>query len=194
MNDWATMTINPLRINCRNQVSEAPGAVVYWMSRDQRVADNWALLHAQNLALERRLPLAVVFTLADSFLGATLRHFGFMLRGLAGVAERLQELGIAFVLLRGNPPDEMCRFIQQHKVGALVTDFDPLRIKRSWHDQVAGSVPIPCVEVRCQWEEFPRNLVMCEYRELPSCKRRLQRMQRTQDLEVHSFQQRCLSQ
>ena len=141
------MTINPLRIHCRNQVSEAPGAVVYWMSRDQRVADNWALLHAQNLALERRLPLAVVFTLTDSFLGATLRHFGFMLRGLAGVAERLQELGIAFVLLRGNPPDEMCRFIQQHKVGALVTDFDPLRIKRSWHDQVAGSVPIPCVEV-----------------------------------------------
>ena len=141
------MTINPLRIHCRNQVSEAPGAVVYWMSRDQRVADNWALLHAQNLALERRLPLAVVFTLTDSFLGATLRHFGFMLRGLAGVAERLQELGIAFVLLRGNPPDEMCRFIQQHKVGALVTDFDPLRIKRSWHDQVAGSVPIPCIEV-----------------------------------------------
>jgi deoxyribodipyrimidine photo-lyase len=141
------MTVNPLRINCRNQVSAAPGAVLYWMSRDQRVADNWALLHAQSLALERQEPLVVVFTLADSFLGATLRQFGFMLRGLAGVAQRLQELDIAFILLRGNPPDEICRFIQQHNIGLLVTDFDPLRIKSSWHDQVARSVTVPFIEV-----------------------------------------------
>ena len=149
------MTINPLRINCRNQISAVPGAVVYWMSRDQRVADNWALLHAQSLALARQAPLAVVFTLADSFLGATLRQFGFMLRGLAGVAGRLRELGIAFILLRGNPPEKMCRFIRQHNVGVLVTDFDPLRIKRGWHDQVAGSVPIPCIEVDAH------NIVPC---------------------------------
>jgi deoxyribodipyrimidine photo-lyase len=149
------MNIHPLRINNRNQISAAPGAVVYWMSRDQRVADNWALLHAQNLAFEWQAPLAVVFTLADSFLGATMRQFGFMLRGLAGVAQRLQELDIAFILLRGNPSDEICRFIQQHKVGVLVTDFDPLRIKRSWHDQVARSVTIPCFEVDAH------NIVPC---------------------------------
>jgi deoxyribodipyrimidine photo-lyase len=147
--------IHPLRINNRNQISEAAGTVVYWMSRDQRVADNWALLHAQNLALARQVPLAVVFTLADSFLGATLRQFGFMLRGLAGVARQLEELEIAFILLRGNPPDEICRFIEQHNVGVLVTDFDPLRIKRSWQDQVARSVPIACVEVDAH------NIVPC---------------------------------
>jgi deoxyribodipyrimidine photo-lyase len=150
------MTINPLRITNRNQIPVPPdGAVVYWMSRDQRVADNWALLHAQSLALERQTPLAVVFTLADSFLGATLRQFGFMLRGLASVAERLQELGIPFILLRGNPPDEICRFIQGHTVGVLVTDFDPLHIKRSWHDQVARSVSVPCIEVDAH------NIVPC---------------------------------
>lgn len=125
------------------------------MSRDQRVADNWALLHAQSLALERQAPLAVVFTLADSFLGATLRQFGFMLRGLAGVAGRLRELGIPFILLRGGPPEEMCRFIRQQEVGTLVTDFDPLRIKRSWRDQVVGSVTIPCIEVDAH------NIVPC---------------------------------
>jgi deoxyribodipyrimidine photo-lyase len=80
------MTINPLRINNRNRISVPPdGAVIYWISRDQRVTGNWALLHAQSLALARQTPLAVVFTLADSFLGATLRQFGFMLRGLASV-------------------------------------------------------------------------------------------------------------
>jgi len=150
------MTIDRLRINNSNRIPVPPdGAVVYWMSRDQRVADNWALLHAQSLALERQTPLAVVFTLADSFLGATLRQFGFMLRGLAHVAERLEELGIPFILLRGNPPDEMCRFIQQHTVGVLVTDFDPLHIKHSWHDQVALSVSIPCIEVDAH------NIVPC---------------------------------
>ncbi|MEI6824774.1 MAG: deoxyribodipyrimidine photo-lyase [Desulfuromonadales bacterium] len=150
------MTVNPLRINHRNQIAVPPdGAVVYWMGRDQRVADNWALLHAQSLALARQTPLAVVFTLADSFLGATLRQFGFMLRGLSHVAGRLHELGIPFILLRGNPPDEMCRFIRQHNVGLLVTDFDPLRIKRSWHDQVARSVPVPCIEVDAH------NIVPC---------------------------------
>jgi deoxyribodipyrimidine photo-lyase len=150
------MTIDPLRITNRNLIPVPPdGAVVYWMSRDQRVADNWALLHAQSLALERQTSLAVVFTLADSFLGATLRQFGFMLRGLALVAERLQELGIPFILLRGNPPVEICRFVQGHSVGVLVTDFDPLHIKRSWHDQVARSVSVPCIEVDAH------NIVPC---------------------------------
>jgi len=150
------MTINPLRITNRNRIPVPPdGAVIYWMSRDQRVSDNWALLHAQSLALERQTPLAVVFTLADSFLGATLRQFGFMLRGLAPVAGRLQKPAIPLILPPGPPPDEICRFIQEHTVGVLVTDFDPLHIKRSWHDQVARSVSVPCIEVDAH------NIVPC---------------------------------
>jgi len=117
------------------------------MSRDQRVTDNWALLHAQQLALERRVPLAVVFTLADSFLGATLRQFGFMLRGLAQVAARLHDLNIPFILLQGNPPDEVCRFVRQQGVGTLVTDFDPLRIKRAWREEAARGAGVACIEV-----------------------------------------------
>jgi hypothetical protein len=33
------------------------GCVVYWMSRDQRVQDNWALLYAQQEALALGVPL-----------------------------------------------------------------------------------------------------------------------------------------
>lgn len=33
------------------------------MSRDKRVQDNWALLFAQELALQRRVPLVVAFCL-----------------------------------------------------------------------------------------------------------------------------------
>ncbi|NIP44763.1 MAG: deoxyribodipyrimidine photolyase, partial [candidate division Zixibacteria bacterium] len=53
----------------------APGPVAYWMSRDQRVQDNWALLFARDIAFERKQPLCVVFTLVPAFLGATIRQY-----------------------------------------------------------------------------------------------------------------------
>ena len=79
----------------------AAGPVICWMSREQRVSDNWGLYHAQQLALERQVPLLVVFTLADGFLGATLRQYGFMLRGLEQVARKLQGFNIPFLLQIG---------------------------------------------------------------------------------------------
>jgi deoxyribodipyrimidine photo-lyase len=139
--------VNPRRIFHLNDIPVSGGPVVYWMSRDQRVSDNWALLHAQQLALQGNVPLAVVFTLAPAFLGATVRQYGFMLHGLEQVAARLKELNIPFILLRGNPPDEVCRFTREHNPGALVCDFDPLRIKRAWHDQVASGSGVACIEV-----------------------------------------------
>lgn len=51
-----------------------------------RVLDNWALIHAQNLALKENLPLHVCFCLfvPKSEL-STLRHYSFMLKGLEEV-------------------------------------------------------------------------------------------------------------
>lgn len=123
------------------------GPVVYWMSREQRVADNWGLYHAQQLALERRVPLLVVFTLADGFLGATVRQFGFMLRGLEQVQQVLAELAVPLVLLRGDPLAELSRFVVQAGVGTVVCDFDPLVIKRRWFDGAASTASIPFIEV-----------------------------------------------
>lgn len=57
------------------------GPVLYWCSRDQRVADNWALIHACETAAATGAPVAVVFSLVTKFLGAGARQFGFMLRG-----------------------------------------------------------------------------------------------------------------
>jgi deoxyribodipyrimidine photo-lyase len=139
--------MNPLRACDLNNIPVTNAPIVYWMSRDQRVQDNWALLHAQQLALERKVPLCVVFTLSDSFLGATLRQYGFMLRGLAQVADRLAGLQIPFILLRGEPDESICRFVQQNPVGALVMDFDPLTIKRRWRDAVTANAGVACIEV-----------------------------------------------
>ncbi|MSM40713.1 MAG: deoxyribodipyrimidine photo-lyase [Geobacter sp.] len=132
-----------------------PGPVVYWMSREQRVADNWALLHAQELALQRQAPLAVVFCLAPAFLGATIRQYGFMLAGLAGTAEHLARLGIPLFLLRGEPVETLPAFIESHTVACLVADFDPLRVKTGWQRQVAERTGIPFVQVDAH------NIVPC---------------------------------
>ncbi|KAH0624243.1 hypothetical protein JD844_007869 [Phrynosoma platyrhinos] len=62
------------------------------MKIDTGAADNWAFLYAQRLALKQKLPLHVCFCLVPKFLDATIRHFGFMLRGLKDVAEVLVDV------------------------------------------------------------------------------------------------------
>jgi hypothetical protein len=43
--------IRPERIHPLNlRAAAAAGPVLYWMSRDQRATDNWALVHAQQEA------------------------------------------------------------------------------------------------------------------------------------------------
>jgi len=147
--------VNQERIAELKEGPRRAGPVVYWMSRDQRVADNWALLHAQEEALARQSPLAVVFCLAPSFLGATLRQYAFMLAGLEEVAHRLAGFGIPFFLLEGEPAEEMSRFVEGEGVSLLITDFDPLRIKRSWKEAVAARISIPFREVDAH------NIVPC---------------------------------
>lgn len=82
-------------------VDPNPGPVVYWMFRDQRVKDNWALIHAVEEANKARVPVAVAFNLFDQFLGAKARHLGFMLRGLRQLHPDLEDTyQIPFFLFR----------------------------------------------------------------------------------------------
>ncbi|UCG38572.1 MAG: deoxyribodipyrimidine photo-lyase, partial [bacterium] len=131
------------------------GPVVYWMSRDQRAADNWALLHAQRQALLLKAPLAVVFCLAPKFLGATMRHYGFMLRGLEETSGNLQRKGVPFFLLAGDPAREIPAFASLWKAALVITDFDPLRIKVRWKARAGSALRVPLVEVDAH------NIVPC---------------------------------
>lgn len=149
--------VKPERITILRDGDHRCGPVVYWMSRDQRVADNWALLHAQEEALARQTQLAVLFCLAPSFLGATLRQYAFMLGGLEEMERRLATLGIPFFLLEGEPADEIPRFIERKGASLLITDFDPLRIKRTWRRTVATRIAIPFHEVDAH------NIVPCRH-------------------------------
>jgi deoxyribodipyrimidine photo-lyase len=147
--------VNKKRVRVLREGAARQGPIAYWMSRDQRAEDNWALLHAQQLALARKAPLCVVFCLVPTFLNAAIRQYGFMLAGLQEVEGALREKNIPFHLVSGSPEQMIPRFASQHKLGVLVTDFDPLRIKRSWKEAVAGKIHIPFHEVDAH------NIVPC---------------------------------
>jgi deoxyribodipyrimidine photo-lyase len=140
--------VHPDRVRRIRDGAIGTGPVVYWMSRDQRIDDNWAFLFAQDLALRRELPLAVVFCLAPKFLDAGLRQYDFMLRGLTETAERSRELNVAFTVLEGEPDSVLPSYLEETLSAAcLVADFDPLRIKRGWLERVAGRLSVPFLEV-----------------------------------------------
>ena len=123
------------------------GPVVYWISRDQRVEDNWALLWAQQEAIVQQKGLVVVFCLIPGYLGATSSHYAFMLRGLKEVQKNLQKLNISFILLEQAPSKVLPHFLRQIDAHVLVGDFDPLRIKRQWQAQLVQDVEVPFYEV-----------------------------------------------
>jgi deoxyribodipyrimidine photo-lyase len=58
-------------------------------------------------------------------------------------------------LLQGNPKVEIPKFINKNNTSVLVSDFDPLRIKRIWKREVAKKIEIPFYEVDAH------NIVPC---------------------------------
>jgi deoxyribodipyrimidine photo-lyase len=143
------------RIRVLKEAPTAKGPVIYWMSRDQRAKDNWALIYSQKLALRERVPLIVAFCLVPQFLNATVRHYTFMIAGLRELAKSLEKVNIPFILLTGEAEKTLMRFINAHTASTLITDFDPLRVKRQWKEEVTRKIGIPFYEIDAH------NIVPC---------------------------------
>ncbi|XP_065858035.1 deoxyribodipyrimidine photo-lyase [Euphorbia lathyris] len=117
------------------------GPVVYWMFRDQRIRDNWALIHAIDQANKANVPVAVAFNLFDQFLGAKARQLGFMLKGLRQLHSKIEEeLQIPFFLFQGEAKETIPRFLKDCGASLLVTDFSPLREVRKWKNEICAEV------------------------------------------------------
>ncbi|MEJ2672283.1 MAG: deoxyribodipyrimidine photo-lyase, partial [Deltaproteobacteria bacterium] len=83
------------------------------------------------------------------------RQYGFMLKGLREVARDLEKLNLAFFVLPGNPPQELARFVESQRVGAVVADFSPLRLVREWRSAAAQNLGVAVEEVDAH------NIVPC---------------------------------
>jgi deoxyribodipyrimidine photo-lyase len=134
------------RLNELNTKEIKNGLVVYWMSRDQRLEDNWALLYAQNKAIEMKRPLVIIFFLTDEFLNAQLKHFDFMMTGLNKLNKESKKLNIKFIIINGEIK-KIDDFLNKINCGLLVTDFNPLKISKNWKKEISKSFNIKFVEV-----------------------------------------------
>ena len=139
--------MNLSRVKQLNNTPYTKGSIVYWMSRDQRVNDNWALLYAQELAEKYNGSLSVAFCLRKEFDFATERLVDFMLSGLKEVEQSLSEKNIPFYFLLGDPVDEIPKFINEQHIRAIISDFSPLKYNRIWKDQIGKKISIPFYEV-----------------------------------------------
>jgi len=127
---------------CKSRFETASsGPIIYWMSRDQRAEDNWALLFAREVANQNSVPVSVVFNLLPNFLNATERQFSFLLQGLQETETNLRSKNIPFHLLRGTPEKTIPKFMKNQKSTTLITDFSPLRISKLWREDVRNNLP-----------------------------------------------------
>lgn len=122
------------------------GPVFYWMSRDQRVSDNWALLWAQQEAILHNKPLVVAFNLPFDE-KATYRHYSFMLNSLGQLQQKLKELNIGFHFITGPPEKLLPTFINELDAHCLVTDFEPLQNKLHLQNTIIKKIQAPVYEV-----------------------------------------------
>ncbi len=123
------------------------GPVIYWMSRDQRVFDNWALIYAYQMAVERKHPFAVHFNFVPIFKNANWRHYDFMIKGLREVQKDLEEFDIPFIVTYGKHNEQISDLVEGLNAGLLVTDFSPLRNARKVRKELVDNLSIRVEEV-----------------------------------------------
>jgi deoxyribodipyrimidine photo-lyase len=145
--------VNPQRIRLLQDGAAKSGPVVYWMSREQRIQDNWAALFAIELSIKLKQPLIIIFNLIDNFISSNLRNYEFLLKGLKEQQIKAKMLNIPLIMLIGKPEIEIISFLNKVNASNLITDFDPLKIKRIWKKEIAKKINIPF------WEVDAHNIV-----------------------------------
>ena len=123
--------------------------VQYWMQQAMRAEGNPALDHAVELANELKLPVVVSFGLtgqvSEPYPEANVRHYAFLLQGLAEVSRTLAAREIGFCIRYGAPPDVTLALAEEAAI--LVCDRGYLKPQRSWQAIVRERVGCRMIEV-----------------------------------------------
>jgi hypothetical protein len=166
-------------------------SVYYWMQRDMRTEDNWALLYAEYLAKEQKVPLKVVYVLPPPVpaggeevegmpskvceMNMTERHGTFLLGGLKIVEGELHEKNVPFQLLTPRTHAEVGQCIHacvKDDASVVICDMSPLRQYREWMESQAAPLFIesglPLFQVDAHnvvpvWFASPKREVGGEY-------------------------------
>ena len=139
--------LNSQRVQTLQNGSYQGRSVLYWMNRDKRVKDNWALLEAQNLAIEKKAPLIVCFQYFGKFKEANIRQYSFLIKGLLELSNDLKLLNIDFYLIQGRAKNSILKIINDNSVGALFVDYNPLKSYKRKIYNIVNRVSIPVYQV-----------------------------------------------
>jgi deoxyribodipyrimidine photo-lyase len=112
------------------------------MQRAQRGTDNPALDVAIQLANEMQKPLAVFFGLHPKYPNANLRHYSFLLDGIAETAAEIEARGAAFVF-RPFPDHNLFQFCDDVTPCLVVGDENPMREPEHWRQQATRGLRVP---------------------------------------------------
>jgi deoxyribodipyrimidine photo-lyase len=155
-------------LNSHTTPKESGKSIVYWMQRDVRTVDNWALLYAAWLAEHHDVPLHVMYCLHPPPIEQvtsdlppkimvetkmTQRHGSFLLGGLQCVHSELKQKNVPLhVILPTSPTtvgDAVVDFLDSVQPRSVVCDFSPLRTYRNWmeHQTAPRLMQIPMIQV-----------------------------------------------
>ena len=116
--------------------------MVYWMQRAQRAVDNPALTAAINAGNCLGKPVVVFFQLVPHAHHANLRHYQFLVEGLAEIAAELQKRKVGFVLRR-YPDHGLLRFCSEVRPCLLIADENPLMEAERTKTRIAEKIVLP---------------------------------------------------
>ncbi len=134
------------RVKALNSRAPLRGSyVLYWMQASQRASCNHALAYAAAAANERKLSLLVFFGLTESYPSANLRHYRFMLDGLAETQADLAGMRIRLAVRRQSPEKGAIELARDASL--VVVDRGYLRHQRMWRHAAAERMACPLIQV-----------------------------------------------
>ena len=125
--------------------------VLYWMQAAQRAEYNHALEYSIRRANKLKVPVVVLFGIADDYPEANLRHYHFMLEGLKETQNTLGEYGIKLVIKHKS--HELAVAEIATKACIVIVDAGHTCVQRQWRRYIAS-------HIQCSLEEVETNLIV----------------------------------
>lgn len=141
------------RILTKTTKPKESNEIIYWMKRDMRIQDNWALLTAHHFATSLQKPLRVVYTFpTPSALPQrwTERYVTFLYEGLACVEQECNDLNINFDVYYPTSNEAETLVQNTQSASVVICDFSPLRFITQCKEEVGKLLDkenIPLYEV-----------------------------------------------
>lgn len=138
--------IQPSRIQALTPGDPREGEfVLYWMQASVRAAFNHALEYAVEQANLLGKPLVVYFGITADYPDANLRHYLFLIQGLAQTQDALKRRGISLVVRLESPEKGVVDLAR--RAALVVVDRGYTRIQRRWRQEAARNLDLPLTQV-----------------------------------------------